>query len=159
MSQSPAPNRVLVHVWLPEGGNVGHASLTIGGDYVSFWPETAAGKSDLKIKRSQPGMFVPSLHEDILNEGHRQPQTILLEGLDAEAMLDFIAQLQANSPRYQLARHNCSHVVARALMAGAGRGPTFTPHAGLYHKLGEVLGRGIWTPDQVLKFARELESA
>ncbi len=145
-----------VHVWLPDVEHIGHTSLTIGADYISFWPDGAAVKKDLKIKRSQPGMLVPSLHEDIVNEGHRQPVTIELNGLDEAAVLDYIVKLRANTPRYQLARNNCSHVVAGALEAGAGRKASFRPNAGQYGNLGRVLGVGIWTPDQVLKFAKEL---
>ncbi len=145
-----------VHVWLPDSSNVGHTSLSIGEDYISFWPHGSAGKKDLKIKRSQPGMLVPSLHEDIVNEGHRQPITIELSSLDEAAVLDYIVELRANTPRYQLARNNCSHIVAGALEAGAGGKASFRPHAGQYGNLGRILGAGIWTPDQVLKFAREL---
>jgi hypothetical protein len=46
---------VKVHVWLPNGKYVGHAALTVGDDYISFWPDGGAEKKDLKIKRSQPG--------------------------------------------------------------------------------------------------------
>jgi len=56
-----------------------------------------------------------------------------------------------------IARNNCSHIIAKALIEGAKCKPSFTPHAGLYSKLGKVLGIGIWTPDQVLKFAKELQ--
>jgi len=45
-------------------------------------------------------------------------------------------------------------------MAGTGTKPSFTPHGGEYGgALGKYLGRGIWTPAQVLQFARELEKA
>ncbi len=149
-----------VHVWLPDERNVGHASLTVGEDYISFWPVGEAGKKDLKIKRSQPGMLVPGLHEDIINEGHRKPVTVELRGLNEEAVLEYVAELRANTPRYQLARNNCSHVVAAALEAGAGGPASFRPHAGHYGgKLGQILGAGIWTPDQVLKFAQELAAS
>jgi hypothetical protein len=147
-----------VHVWLPNEEHVGHTSLSIGEDYISFWPDGSAGKKDLKIKRSHAGMLVPSLHEDIVSEGHRQPTTIELTWLNEEAVLDYIVKLRANTPRYQLARNNCSHVVAGALEAGAGDKASFRPHAGRYGGVGRVLGVGIWTPDQVLKFARELQA-
>lgn len=39
------------------------------------------------------------------------------------------------------------------------RSPSFTPHAGEYNRFGRVLGWGIWTPAQVLKFARELQQS
>lgn len=149
---------VKVHVWLPHGENVGHTALTIGTVYVSFWPEGRAGKTDVLIKTSQPSTFMEGLLDDVHNEGDRQPITVRLTNLDEEKILDYVNDLRQRSPRYQLARHNCSHVVARCLMAGTGTKPSFTPHGGEYvGALGKYLGRGVWTPAQVLQFARELE--
>ena len=150
---------VKVHIWLPDSKHVGHTSLSVKNEYVSFWPDGEAGKKDLKIKRSQPGMLIQSLHEDIRNEGGRQPITIELPKLNDEAVLDYIAGIQRHTPRYQIARNNCSHIIANALVAGAGSNPSFTPHAGHYSRLGKVLGIGIWTPDQIMRFAKELQLA
>lgn len=147
---------VKVHIWLSDAAHVGHTALTIGEVYVSFWPAGAAGKKDVKIKTTHPGTFVSALHNDIRNEGDRQPVTIELHQLDEAKILDHVAQLVENTPRYQLARHNCSHVVAGCLMAGAAIKPSFTPNAGQYGALGR-LAFGIWTPDQVLRFAMELQ--
>jgi hypothetical protein len=119
-----------VHVWLPNDTHVGHTALTVGDDYISFWPDGGAEKKDLKIKRSQPGMWMQDLQEDITNEGMRWPITIDLPRLDTARVLKYIKDLQREAPRYQLARNNCSHVVANALMAGSPCTPSFTPHAG-----------------------------
>ncbi|WP_076420319.1 hypothetical protein [Colwellia sp. UCD-KL20] len=146
---------VKVHIWTKNSTHIGHASLTIGTTYVSFWPEGNAVKKDLKIKRSQPGSFMTSLDDDIYSEGDRQPITVIVNNLDEKAILNFIKDLQINTPRYQLARNNCSHIVAQCLQAGATK-PSFTPRAKEYGKLGTVLGYGIWTPEQVLRYAREL---
>ena len=73
---------VKVHVWMPTTNYVGHTALTVGNVYISFWPESEAVKKDLKIKRSQPGMFVQHLHEDIANEGNRPPITISIDNID-----------------------------------------------------------------------------
>jgi len=148
---------VKVHVWLQDATHIGHAAMTVNNTYISFWPDGEAGKKDLKTKRSQPGQFMASLHDDIYNEGDRQPITVELPYLDTNSILDYIAGLQSNNPRYQLARNNCSHIVANALIAGSNIKPSFIPHAGNYGKIGRVLGVGIWTPDQILRFARELK--
>lgn len=118
-----------------------------------------AGAKDLKIKTSQPGTFAKALEHDILNEGGRFPITIPLSDLDAGAILAHVELLRTRPPRYQLARNNCSHVVIQCLRAGQARKPGFVPHAGAYSRLGRVLGLGIWTPDQVLRYARELAQA
>lgn len=148
---------VKVHVWLQNETHVGHAALTVRDRYISFWPDGAAGKKDVKIKTSQPGRLMQSLQEDIFNEGNREPITVELPKVDAQRVLIYLAGLEDNMPRYQIARNNCSHIVARALIEGAKCKPSFTPHAGKYSKLGKVLGAGIWTPDQILKFAKELQ--
>lgn len=98
-----------------------------------------------------------SLNEDIMNEGNRDPITIDLSHLDADRILLYLVSLEDSMPRYQLARNNCSHIVAKALMEGAKCKPSFIPNAGSYARVGKVLGLGIWTPDQVLKFAEELK--
>jgi len=146
---------VKVHVWTRNDKHVGHTALTIGNIYVSFWPQGEAGKKDLKIKTSQPGEFMTSLNDDIYNEGNRNPITVTLSTLNENAILDYIEELRRANPRYQLARNNCSHVVASCLQAGANK-PSFTPNASAYSKWGAILGWGIWTPDQVLRYAREL---
>ena len=122
-----------------------------------FWPDGEAGKKDLKLKTSQPGRLMQSLQEYILNEGNRQPITIELPKVDEQRVLLYLASLEGDMPRYQIARNNCSHVVAKALMEGAKCQPSFVPHAGNYSKLGKILGGGIWAPDQILKFVKELQ--
>ena len=146
---------VKVHVWEKNATHVGHAALTVGSVYISFWPDGDAGKKDLKIKTSQPGTFMTSLTDDIINEGNRQPTTLTINNLNEKEILLFVKGIQLNTPRYQLARNNCSHIVAQCLQAGATK-PSFTPNASEYGKLGAVLGYGIWTPAQVLRYAREL---
>lgn len=147
-----------VHVWLPHNNMVGHASLSFGTNYVSFWPEDAAGKKDLKIKRSHPGSFMNALHEDIQAEGDRQPTTVTIPNINQEKLSRFVADLVSNTPRYQLAKYNCSNVVAECLKVACDKDPSFHPTAQDYGKLGRALGRGIWTPKEILRYARELAS-
>jgi len=91
---------VEIHVWMPDANHVGHTAMTVKGKYISFWPDGEADKKDLKIKRSQPGMFMKSLHDDIRNEGNRSPVTIKLKKMDEDAILNFIADMQDKTPRY-----------------------------------------------------------
>lgn len=144
---------------MPNSKYVGHTALTVRNVYISFWPDGEAGKKDLKIKRSQPSMFAQHLREDISNEGNRPPITINIPNPDEKRLLDYIASIRRNTPRYQIARNNCSHIVAMALMQGANSKPSFKPHAGHYSRFGRILGRGIWTPVQVLQFAKEIKQA
>lgn len=150
---------VKVHIWLKHGPYVGHTALTIGDDYISFWPDGDATKKDLKIKRSHPGTYMKSILNDIENEGGRAPITIELNGLDEEKMLDHVEKIRVKVPRYQIARNNCSHIVVSVLLAGASKSPSFMPHAGEYAKVGRVLGYGIWTPANVMRYANELRNS
>ena len=151
---------VTVYVWRPHTHMVGHAALRVGEEYISFWPEQAAGaKKDFKVKRSQPGHLVRDLQDDIEAEGNRPPESVDLHGMDEAAMLDFIADLQGTTPRYQIVRNNCSHVVAKALQAGSGQRPSFVPSARAYSKWGGIVGRGVWTPEEVLRYAKEIRAA
>ena len=145
-----------VHVWLPSGGMVGHASLYFGSNYVSFWPAESAGKKDLKVKTSRPGNFINALHEDIHSEGGRQPVTVLIANANVRQLEEFILKLQRNTPRYQVARYNCSNVVAECLRAAYDVEPSFHPTAQEYGQLARLLGRRIWTPNEILRYAREL---
>jgi hypothetical protein len=148
-----------VHVWPRHGNLVGHASLSFGADYVSFWPADEAGKKDLKIKRSRPGHFMAALKEDIRSEAGRQPITVTISDIDEEKLSRYIAELMSNTPRYQLARNNCSNIVAECLRVACGKDPSFLPTARDYGNLGRILGRGIWTPNEALRYARELAAA
>lgn len=147
-----------VYIWLPEGKYIGHASLSFQGNYVSFWPKDSAGKKDLKIKsNSHPGAFMSALKEDIKNEGDRQPIVVTINEINEEKLAFHIAELMSNTPRYQLARNNCSHIVAECLAVACDKKPGFTPSASNYSKyLGSTLGRGIWTPHDILRYAQEL---
>ena len=148
-----------VHIWPQHGNMVGHASLSFGTAYVSFWPDGEADKKDLKLKTTHPGYMVSSLGDDIRNEGNRQPITVTIRDINIKNLSDFISKLRSNTPRYQIARYNCSHVVAECLKAACEDAPSFKPTAhGYYGKFGELLGRGIWTPYGVLRYAKELSA-
>jgi len=135
---------------------VGHASIEFGGDYVSFWPKGDATGKDLKIKRSHPGSFQENLDEDIDAEGGRKPTTVIIPHINEAKLSQFVKHLMSNTPRYQLARYNCSHVVAECLKVACEKEPSFHPCIQDYGRLGKILGRGIWTPEEILRYAREI---
>lgn len=97
-----------------------------------------------------------ALEEDIQSEGGRKPITITLPNINADKLSRHVAELISNTPRYQLAKYNCSHVVADCLKVACEKEPSFNPSAHDYGKFGKVLGRGIWTPNEILRYAREL---
>lgn len=97
------------------------------------------------------------LQSDIAAEGGREPITVTISRFNSTSLENFIISLQRSTPRYQLARYNCSNVVADCLKVACEVGPSFTPSAKDYGRLGKLVGRGIWTPNEVLRYARELE--
>jgi len=113
-------------------------------------------KKDLKVKRSQPGHFMNALAEDVLSEGGRQPITVVIPNINEQELSKFVADLISNTPEYQLARYNCSHVVAECLKVACRQEPSFCPTARDYSKLEKILGQGIWTPNEILRYAKEL---
>ena len=109
-----------------------------------------------KITSGHPGSFISALQEDIRAEGGREPTTVIIPSINEQKLSRFIANLMSNAPRYQLARYNCSHVVAECLEVACEKEPSFHPCAHDYGRFGRTLGRGIWTPTEILRYAREL---
>jgi hypothetical protein len=115
---------ILVYIWLPEGGNVGHTSLQLGevGDpevtYISWWPATNLDP----LKKAQG--VTHSLAEDIECESRLPDITIELEmlkngqGLNEGAIRNWWANFQSQNVKYGLGGKNCSWVVVSALKAG-----------------------------------------
>ncbi|MEM7210640.1 MAG: hypothetical protein AAF479_01925 [Pseudomonadota bacterium] len=145
-----------VHVWRPKGDMVGHSSLSYADKYISFWPDGGAGKKDVKLKTSQPGQLIGSLSEDIKNEGDRNPETIEITKFDAKKLEKFIGEIKNDIPKYQIANYNCSNVVAEAIQVATGVKPDFEPNATSYGMLASMFGRGVWTPEGVLKYAKQV---
>lgn len=89
-----------VYIWRKDAQHIGHASMHIGDVYVSFWPEDAAGKKDVTLKRTHQGAFMETLEEDIIKGGNRQPQRLVIANLDETAMVRTFVDLGAAACRY-----------------------------------------------------------
>lgn len=144
--------------------------MKVGAFYMSLWPEDAAGKKDVVVKRTHGADFVTSYDIDFMNEGEREPEKVALWSLDETAMIKAFREVRTNGIRYNLMRMNCSSLVATMLEVGSKRSPTFSPvidvteYAG-HKKSGRKLSAAVsitrrqlcvWTPEQVLRYAREL---
>jgi hypothetical protein len=160
---------VTVYVWTRSVTHVGHASIAIGSDvYASFWPGDAAGKKDLKVKRSHQAAYPSTYEMDREQEGGREATLVQLHGLDEVAMGIAWSDVQTHGLRYNLLRQNCSTIVALLLEKGSGRLPTFRPSIAIADWINSPLGVRLvtllvrnqsisaWTPEQVLHYAREL---
>ncbi|QYK48441.1 MAG: hypothetical protein KF838_00975 [Phycisphaeraceae bacterium] len=145
---------VTVYVWNPlvltKAPLVGHASMHIGREYVSWWPEQAGRVFNTSPYRQR------TLEQDIEAEANRQPDyRIAIDGLDTARMLDWWASvgLQANGmllhgplQAYDLIERNCSTVVAAGLRVGGG-----DKHAAWWNSWNIV-----WTPRDVMRYAEDI---
>jgi hypothetical protein len=122
-------------------------------------------------KRSHPPSFSANYQEDVVNEGMREAEKLTLWTLDKDAMTEAAAEMLSAGCRYNLVKMNCSSFAAALLEAGSGRPPSFVPSVDPAHYVGQTKGastvarsiifaRGglsVWTPDQLLLYAKELE--
>lgn len=115
-----------VYVWSRSDSYIGHASSKVGAYYMSLWPEDAAGKNDVLLKRTHSADFVPSYDIDFMNEGEREPEKVILWDLDEMAIIKAFRELRTDGVRYNLIRMNCSSLVATLLEVGSQRPPTFS---------------------------------
>jgi hypothetical protein len=136
---------VEVLVWnFMERGNIGHAALKVGGDYISWWPQGTASVKDGR----HPGV-VNDETGDHAAEGRAPDHRIRLVGLDEDAIRRWWHEFREGN-EYRLFVQNCSTVVAMALKAGGGTKRT----SGLgwaYHSWNTV-----WTPDDVRRYAEAI---
>ncbi|MBL0869973.1 MAG: hypothetical protein IBJ18_05280 [Phycisphaerales bacterium] len=141
-----------VHVWGPmvtlKHRLAGHASISVGSAYISWWPETGVfNTSPYRIR---------TLQMDIEAEAKRSPENTVISGLNEKAILDwwcgFGLQCGGQSAQgpmlpYDLAKQNCSTVAAMALRAGGG-----DAYAGGWW----VKNNLVWTPRDVGRYARAI---
>jgi hypothetical protein len=160
---------VIVYVWLPNEGRVGHTSMQIGpSTYVSFWPASAAGKKDVKIGESHEAAYPSSYSEDQKLEGGRADDEITLGGLDEARMIQSWNELKERNERYNLKEHNCSTVVASLLESGSGQKPSDRPRVNIDDYVSSLPARllfrmiffrhtlEMWSPAAVRDYAYEI---
>lgn len=89
-----------------------------------------------------------SLEKDIRGEGGRSPIRVSLTGLEEERILSWWRDF--NRPSWSLLNTNCAQVAADALRAGGA-----TKHVGWRDWTDSW--NSVWTPMDVLRFARAIE--
>jgi len=159
-----------LYVWKMSPSNVGHVSLQVGTVYMSYWPNEAAGKNDVKLGASHEAMFPRSYTIDRRLERKACDEQLELKKIDTARVLDAWAAFTSTPERYNLIDHNCSTVVASLLRAGSSREPSFMPGVLIDTYAQNWMQRmmfrirffskriRMWTPDDVLRYALEIES-
>jgi hypothetical protein len=147
---------ITVYVWLTKRvgsqKNVGHSSMMVAGlTYISWWPDEAAG-----FGRDFHPIRNKSFQSDVKDEGSKPDVIVLLDGLDENAILDWWQQFgltrghvefQGPLPPYNLAKQNCSTVVANALRKGGG-----DQYATWYSSWSVI-----WRPQTLMEYAQAIQ--
>lgn len=151
---------ITVHVWQFRGKAEawGHASMSVGSAYVSWWPESpGAVPSGIhpNIYKSSPYRN-RSFRDDVRDEGQMPDHNVVLNGLDEQAIVRWWAGLGLVWEGRELAGplqpwstldRNCSTVVAEGLRVGGG--DRFSSWWDSWNL--------VWTPADVLRYATEIE--
>lgn len=115
---------------------VGHVSLETGNEYISLWPESGAGKPQIKWNAFKGGLIDSLKRDEIANgtfEGHdivpKKPDTtILLNGLDRKLIEQRFNDLKNGDIKWALVGdnkfffkegiHSCASLVMLLLKEG-----------------------------------------
>jgi hypothetical protein len=145
-----------VHIWYPDGENVGHASMHIGNRddeddimfYVSWWPQGEAGIVGAHL--ASPSTF--SWDKSPSGEGCDPHVTYEIEGLFEEHMkIEWDAIMNKPNAHYMFLPKNCSTIVARVLKAGGATEMMSTANALIY-------GHNVyWTPKDVAQLCDKIK--
>lgn len=142
---------ITVYIWDMDLGAkpkcVGHASMLVSGHtYVSWWPDERASLGNYHPIRNR------GYAGDVAGEGRGPEHTVILDGLDEPAILDWWKHfglvsdgelIQGPLLPYNVLTQNCSTVVARGLKVGGG-----DKYASWYAATNLV-----WRPATVLQYA------
>jgi hypothetical protein len=161
---------VTVYVWNMTSLNpAGHVSMEVGGTYMSYWPETAAGKKDFKISATHPATQASRYDVDRRQERKPADWKVVLHGLDERRMVEAWTRLVQQELRYNMVKHNCSTVIATILEAGSGVPPTFEPRLDIGAQVPTAGFKWMlrvrffsnrvtmWTPLEVQRYAIEVQ--
>ncbi len=152
---------IQVHIWKFRGLNtaMGHASMHVGAEYVSWWP---AGENRARKIPGPAGRRVPlysvahiqgqSYDDDRYLEDMDPDETIRLEGLDEDRLIAWWRTFNVPGRDWSTLGQNCATTVARGLMI-AGADDYALGAAGWWRSWNTV-----WQPNDVLLYARQVRS-
>lgn len=152
---------ITVYIWSFRGKSAawGHASMAVGREYISWWPETPGQVPSgihPNVYRSYP-IRNRRFQDDIADEGQAPDHRVTIDGLDEPAILNWWASFGLSRGGRPLAgppepwstlRMNCSTVVSTALKLGGG------DRCAAWSKSWNL----VWTPNDVLQYALSIKN-
>ena len=163
---------IRVHVWNFRGLTtaMGHASMHVGTEYISWWPNSSDDprspdyrnpKIPGAVGRKAPLYSVRHIHgQSFENDKSYESvdgvtplapdHTVMLDGLDEERILAWWRKFNVPSRDWSTFGQNCATTVGRGLMAG-GADDYSLGASGWWHSWNTV-----WQPNDVLRFAQEV---
>lgn len=157
---------VNVYVWWPSKAGIGHSAMSVSGVYLSFWPGGSGISSEKDTAKFYPAHFMTTLDDDVRSERSRPHETVILNRLDENKMLDFVRAFKSLRRNYHLMLNNCSQPVKIALYEGSNRTPPnfavvapesiYGPVPSSVKPIESVI-RASWNPDSVSRYANMLK--
>ncbi len=161
-----------VYIWKNAPSDVGHASLQVRDEYVSFWPKTAAkAKKDIKLGEMHDASYPKSYRVDCRVEHREADKSIHIHGLDEDKMIEYWGEFKSSSSKYNMLESNCSTIVASLLELGSGIPPLNSPSISIDEYVGSPYMRWLlklrfmgnyikmWTPNDVMTYALQIKSS
>lgn len=103
---------VTVNVWFPTADNIGHASVTVGSEYISVWPGSLGAA--LIVGKGELHTYA----QDLADEGGSPGYVKKIEKLNENAILNWWNEFK-KTPVYSFQFINCMHTVGTALCIGS----------------------------------------
>jgi hypothetical protein len=164
---------IKVHVWNFRGlkSAMGHASMHLGVEYISWWPNNSADPRSVNARnfklpgamgRKIPLYSVPHIHgqsfqndmdyESVDGIKPKAPDhTVELTGLDEKRVTAWWHEFNVPKRNWSTLGQNCATTVGRALMVGGGD-DYCEGVEGWWDSWNAV-----WQPNDVLNYARQIE--
>lgn len=137
---------IFVYVWEADGENsiYGHASMAVGDEHISWWPDMDF--EDVPFVGTYAD--IKSYDEEVAEENGPPHHVVAISGLDERAILDWWKKLKSEVwySSWNKFSFNCATVVAAALEIGGG-----SERVRWWNYL--ATWNWIWTPADVLSYA------
>lgn len=108
-----------VHIWRPQPGTMGHASLTLeDGTHISWWPNNPNADKNTDAPANPNQRYDGPGNSDVNLEGRNPDVNIKLNKLDEKAIKEWWEKYKSDPKHTWNRKDNCSRIALSALEAG-----------------------------------------